>query len=313
MAPKKDTKKVEKEEKPAPKAKAPAAKAPAGKAAPAKQAKAAEAPAAAKSSGTQRAGVFIKDLDFEGMSHETVKELFKHCGKIREVRLRHGKYVLVFFVEQAAAQKAAEMNGKTLKGNKVTIELLKRANPTPEKADAATTIYVGNLPGGTTKKQLSDHFHSAGKIIKVRVYNPRHFGFVYYADNASAKKALELAEVLFAHGKDVSKVQVRSENQFKLELKLSIRSRELDQKKATKRYNRAPPSGLLKREKKTALRVKNRAAKKKSDAKKQEQKKEDEKKGSTNKKGSTTNKKGSTTNKKGSTTNKKGSTTNKKK
>merc|ERR1712071_489837 len=82
-------------------------------------------------------GVYVKNLDFEGMSHETVKDCFKHCSNIVEVRLRHGKYALIFFSAKANANKALEMNNKVVKGNKITVVMAKRARPTkPVKAAA---------------------------------------------------------------------------------------------------------------------------------------------------------------------------------
>lgn len=58
--------------------------------------------------------ILIRNLDFEGMSHETVTEVFKHCGGILGVRLRHGKYTLIFFKSKEHAKLALEMNGKVV-------------------------------------------------------------------------------------------------------------------------------------------------------------------------------------------------------
>lgn len=249
-----------------PKTKKPAAKKAAPKAAPkpAAPAKKAAKGGKKKSGGAERpqvTGVYVKNLDFEGMSHETVKDCFKHCSNIVEVRLRHGKYALIFFSAKANANKALEMNNKVVKGNKITVVMAKCARPTKVREGRCTTVWVGGLPGATTEKQLATHFAGCGSITKVRVYREKHFGFVYFADAASASKAVAMAETPFSHGKDVSKMEsVPVQLSRKLEVKYSIRTKERDAATNGRRFNRRPPSVIEAGVKKSEGRLASHAA-----------------------------------------------------
>lgn len=228
--------------------------------------KSAPKPAAKKSTGGKKAGavklgVYIKGLSFPDLSKETVAETFAKCGKVTEVRLRHGKYTLVFFDNEAGVKKARELSGKVVKGQKITVDEVKKAKPTRPRAEYCTTVYVGGLPGGSTKKQLVQHFGGCGKISKVRIYKAGHHGFVYFENNAAAKKAVAMADTLFSHGKDVSAMEtVPAQLQRKLEIKFSIRTRKGDAKANEKKYNRRAPSQIEAAEAKSATRAEMRAA-----------------------------------------------------
>uniref|UniRef100_A0A7S1I8B6 RRM domain-containing protein n=1 Tax=Eutreptiella gymnastica TaxID=73025 RepID=A0A7S1I8B6_9EUGL len=281
MAPKKASK---------PAAKKAAPKAAPKPAAPAKKAKKAEKKKGGGAERPQVTGVYVTGLDFEGMSHETVKEQFKHCQNITEVRLRHGKYALIFFGTKANANKALEMNKKLVKGNKISVVLAKRARPTKVREGKCTTVFVGGLPGATTKKQLATHFADCGSITKVRVYS-KHYGFVYFDSAAAATKAVAMGDVPFSHGKDTSRMEeVPHQLSRTLEVKYSIRTKASDAVRNEKRYNRRPPSAIEAAEKKAANRVASHAAAKA--AKEAEKKKAagSAAKGSTTKKSSTTKK-----------------------
>lgn len=305
-----EEKKVEKTEKPAAKEKAaPAAK---GQAKPKPEAKSASKPAPKKKSSQKKSegkgpeankyvGVHIKNLDFEGINKDAVKELFKQCPKIYQVRIRTGHHVLIFFEGAAGAKKALEMNGKTVHGNKITVKIARNAKPEQPREKFCKTVWVGDLPGGATKQQLQKHFEEAGKIIKVRVYDRKHMGFVYFTRPSDAIKAVGLTEKPFTYGKDVSKLDnVPPELQRKLQIKLSIRSKKFDKRQAEKRFNRRPPSQIEHGKIKAENRKNRRAAAKKAEAAKA-------KEGSSSKKGSATKKTGSETKKAGSATKKAGS------
>lgn len=311
-----EEKKVEKTEKPAAKEKAaaPAAK---DKAKPKPEAKGASKPAPKKKSSQKKSGegkgpeanryvgVHIKNLDFEGINKDAVKDIFKQCPKIYQVRIRTGHHVLIFFDGAAGAKKALEMNGKTVFGNKITVKIARNAAPEKPREKFCKTVWVGDLPGGATKQQLQKHFEEAGKIIKVRVYDRKHMGFVYFTRPSDANKAVGLAEKPFTYGKDVSKLDhVPSELQRKLQIKLSIRSKKFDKRQAEKRFNRRPPSQIEHARIKSENRKNRKAALKKAEATKA-------KEGSSSKKGSATKKAGSETKKAGSATKKAGSGTKK--
>lgn len=250
--------------KPAAKAAAPAkaSKAPAkaaSKPAPPKKGSASK-PAPKKESGA--AGVIVKNLEFEGMCHETVTDIFKSSGKISEIRLRHGKYVLIFFDSMTAAQRATDMGGKVVKGNKISVQMLKKAKPTQPRAEYCTTVYAGNLPGGTTKRQLALHFKKHGKVDKVRLFKAKRCAFIYFADNAAARAAFGSAATPFVHGKDITKGEFPLAMQTKLTLAYSLRTLENDRKVAARRAARAPPFVQARRQEKSEARKKRKEAKK---------------------------------------------------
>ena len=62
----------------------------------------------------------------------------------------------------------------------------------------ATNLYVGNLDYGTTSDQLAEFFGQAGAVTSANVISDRQtgrsrgFGFVEMADEAGAKKAIEM-------------------------------------------------------------------------------------------------------------------------
>jgi RNA recognition motif-containing protein len=63
---------------------------------------------------------------------------------------------------------------------------------------AMNKLYVGNLSYSTTSAKLTEVFGAYGKVVEVvlptdrQTGRPRGFGFVTYADAASAKSALAL-------------------------------------------------------------------------------------------------------------------------
>eukprot|EP00996_Jenningsia_fusiforme_P001414 NODE_2299_length_1237_cov_375.235690_g2095_i0.p1 GENE.NODE_2299_length_1237_cov_375.235690_g2095_i0~~NODE_2299_length_1237_cov_375.235690_g2095_i0.p1 ORF type:complete len:298 (-),score=74.06 NODE_2299_length_1237_cov_375.235690_g2095_i0:252-1145(-) len=247
--------------------------------------------------------VYIRNLDFEGMNHDTIKDVFKPCGTIAEVRLRHGRFVLIFFRGKAAAEKAVEMNGKTVKGNKIKVVFARKAKPTRQREHYCTTVWCGGLPGGTTEKQLEEHFKEAGRILKVRIARKKHQGWVYFQNNKDTKKAMTLADKPFAHGKDVSQLEeIPIQWQRKLELRYSIRTKLFDMLRNRKRFNRRPPSVIKAGLRKSRARREARkaakelaAGKKNSSSKKSSSKKKAVKKTDSSTKKSSTTKKASGT------------------
>lgn len=208
------------------------------KAAPAKKAPAAKK--APKPAGKGN-GVYIRGLNFPGMNKDTIAEAFTGLfGPVQEVRLRNrkgegakGPYVLVFFKNDAHAKKAAEYNGRILKGNKVLVEIAK-SDVTPKREGVCTAVYVGNLPGGMRLRaftvahkkkrngqwgrkkhapgsrhaKLAAVFNGCGKIVKARTYN--NHGFVFFDSADAANNAVK---------KNGTAVQGK-----KIEVKLSVKT-----------------------------------------------------------------------------------------
>jgi len=200
---------------------------PAAKAAPAakpaaKQAK--QSKGKAKSGSTNKPQrkltlAIIYGLQFYGLNRDSVRALFKkQCGPVKEVsvRRRWGRRgpVKVLFATEEAAKKAKSLDGKKFKGNKITVFLQKGRQRKP-KSQSAKTIFVSGLPGGVGSKDVRRHFHSAGKITRVRIYHEDHsvfaafhpknkhrpansgrrglYAYVYFADNRAARAGLKLA------------------------------------------------------------------------------------------------------------------------
>ena len=166
----------------------PAAKKAATKVAAKAAAKTTAAPAKAGASN----GVYVKNLAFPGISHDTIKQAFKGQGEVKDVVLRRRKYAILYMKDAAAATAVRDLNGKVLKGNKIVAEAAKKSQ-SADKSTYAKSVFVGNLPSLSHKKGkelLKKEFAKCGSIVKVRTYSAG-YGFVYFADNAAAKKAVQ--------------------------------------------------------------------------------------------------------------------------
>eukprot|EP01061_Rhynchopus_euleeides_P022346 TRINITY_DN363_c0_g1_i1.p1 TRINITY_DN363_c0_g1~~TRINITY_DN363_c0_g1_i1.p1 ORF type:complete len:225 (+),score=110.55 TRINITY_DN363_c0_g1_i1:134-808(+) len=214
----------------------PAAKKAVAKAAP----KAAEKP---KASGGADNGVYVKGLNFPGISHDTIKQAFKQQGDVKDVVLRRRKYTILYFKDGSGASKVREMNGKVVKGSKITVEAAKKK----QKADRATyckSVFVGNLPRmphAQGKVHLKKEFSKCGQVVKVRTYQSGH-GFVYFADNAAAKKAVT--------SMDHQSLGKPFPESRQVTVQYSIRSKDRDAKKEAVRKQRIAAKKALKKAKK---------------------------------------------------------------
>ena len=203
---------------PAAKPAAPAAK-PAAKAAPA----AAAAPAAPKAKGAAGFGIHVKGLGDENV--DTVKAIFNSAGKVSDVRVRRGKYALVWFEAQPSVKKAVDsFNNKDVKGRTLTVAAAKAASPAP-RHDSAKTIFVSPIfRQNTTRAQLRTLFGSYGKVEKLVTYR-NNYAFVYFDNSAAAQKAI----------KDKNGSTFRNKA---LTVKPSVRTVEADKKKHDLRKKR---------------------------------------------------------------------------
>eukprot|EP00756_Hemistasia_phaeocysticola_P012761 Hpha_TRINITY_DN15227_c1_g14::TRINITY_DN15227_c1_g14_i1::g.65280::m.65280 len=203
--------------KPAAKASKPAAKA------------AAKAPAPAAPAG-KGVSVYIKNLAFPGMNNDTVAAVFKSCGAVKGVKLRRKKYCIVHFGSPDHAAKAKELNGKVVKGNKVSVEAAKKG-PTPDRSETCTSVFVGGLskiPRKDARAGLKKEFDKCGAVVKVRTYqtNKGMHGFVYFKDNAAAKKAVTTMD-----STELSKPFTKLASTSGITVRYSVRTKALDQKK----------------------------------------------------------------------------------
>jgi len=192
-------------------AQTPAAKTPAAKpASPAPK-------AAAAKKGTSAFGVYVKHWGQQGS--EAVQALFASAGKILEVRLRRGRYALVFFDNAASVKKAIDsFNGKEINGRKLEVAQAKAALRGDNKADSKVVFVAPIFRQSTSDKQIRDIFGKAGKVTKLRTYRT-NYAYVYFDTTAAAQKAV----------KELNKSTLNNKT---LTVKLSSRSRETDKKKA---------------------------------------------------------------------------------
>jgi RNA recognition motif-containing protein len=171
-----------------------AAKAPAAKSAPKAAAKPAEKkPEAAKpkaSSATSASnGVHVKNWGKDGV--DAAKTLFAGCGNVVDVKLRRGKYCLVWFDNSAAVKKAVDsFNGKELKGRQLSVAPAKSA-PQADAHQNSTVVFAQPIfREATTRKQIFKLFSGAGKIAKLRTYR-NNCAYVYFDSAAAAAKAIK--------------------------------------------------------------------------------------------------------------------------
>eukprot|EP01012_Entosiphon_sulcatum_P051398 TRINITY_DN70588_c0_g1_i1.p1 TRINITY_DN70588_c0_g1~~TRINITY_DN70588_c0_g1_i1.p1 ORF type:complete len:341 (+),score=89.01 TRINITY_DN70588_c0_g1_i1:93-1115(+) len=232
-APAKAAPKQQEAPKAAPKAAAPKAAPakPAAKAAPAakpaaKQAKQSKGKAKSGSSNKpprKQTLAIIYGLQFYGLNRDSVRALFKkQCGPVTEVSIRRrwGRRgpIKVLFSTEEAAKKAKSLDGKKFKGNKITV-FLQKGRHRQSKTQKSKTVFVSGLPGGVVAKDVRRHFHSAGKIVRVRIYHEEHsvfaayhpntrhrpansgrrglYAYVYFANNRAARAGLKLARKPF--------------------------------------------------------------------------------------------------------------------
>eukprot|EP00999_Lentomonas_sp_LEN2_P000433 NODE_1435_length_861_cov_128.452316_g1388_i0.p1 GENE.NODE_1435_length_861_cov_128.452316_g1388_i0~~NODE_1435_length_861_cov_128.452316_g1388_i0.p1 ORF type:complete len:219 (-),score=99.09 NODE_1435_length_861_cov_128.452316_g1388_i0:92-748(-) len=175
-------------------------------------------------------GVYVTNLVLEGgVNHDSIRAAFSGCGKISEIRVRKGgrtPYALLFFDNQAGSKKALDMNGKLVGEKKISVAAAQTSR-TPDLTTTASTVFVGNLGGVTSKKQLQAAFGKCGEVQAVKVRRqPEHFGFVYFKDNGAAQKAVKTLDGTQLGDKTIS-------------VKFSKKTRDADNAQAAKKAARA--------------------------------------------------------------------------
>jgi RNA recognition motif-containing protein len=84
------------------------------------------------------------------------------------------------------------------------------------------TVYIGNLPLGTADRQLRELFSQWGVILEVRIAKtangqPRGYGFVDFASNESAEKAVAEGYHQNLEGHRITVAKSRSKSKDKVE------------------------------------------------------------------------------------------------
>ncbi len=67
----------------------------------------------------------------------------------------------------------------------------------------AKRLYVGNLNYQTTEDGLAEVFSECGEVSEVTVIEGKGFGFVEFAEDASADKAIETLNGIELDGRDI--------------------------------------------------------------------------------------------------------------
>ena len=172
-----------------PKAAAKAPAKPAAKAAAKPAEKKAEAKPKATSTTSASNGVHVKNWGKDGV--DAAKTLFAGCGNVVDVKLRRGKYCLVWFDNSAAVKKAVDsFNGKELKGRTLGVAAAKSA-PQSDKHQNSTVVFAQPIfREASTRKEIFKLFQGAGKILKLRTYR-NNSAFVYFESASAAAKSVK--------------------------------------------------------------------------------------------------------------------------
>ena len=156
--------------------------------------------------------VFIGNLAFS-TDDEQLKIEFSSFGEVVSARVpvdrntgRARGIGYVEFADHASALAAVAASGKEIMGREVKIDLSAPRVPNPEKRAKAfndetsppsTVLFVGNLDFNCTEDGIWEAFGDFGEVVSVRLptdretQKPKGFGYVEFADQATAIKAFE--------------------------------------------------------------------------------------------------------------------------
>ncbi|TFK27991.1 RNA-binding protein Prp24 [Coprinopsis marcescibilis] len=137
--------------------------------------------------------VFVAGLP-SGVTEEELKQLFKDCGRVREVKttqLPNNLVALVEFYERDSVPAALTKDKKKLHDQEIAVHLAWKS-----------TLYVTNFPEFADDAYIRNMFGPYGTLFDVRwpskkFKNTRRFCYVQYTSPQSAQQALEL------HGKEL--------------------------------------------------------------------------------------------------------------
>lgn len=166
--------------------------------------------------------VFVGNLAFS-TREEGLRRFFEKVGRVRDVRLaknydgRSKGFAFVEFEDRDTAEKAAALSGSDLDGRPIRCDIEESRGSGQRGGDRrqggdrdrdrdqgtrggdsdSSTVFVGNLAFGTKEDTLRRFFEKAGSISDVRLARTQDgaskgFGYVEFADAASAKKAVAL-------------------------------------------------------------------------------------------------------------------------
>ncbi|TFK40639.1 hypothetical protein BDQ12DRAFT_601697 [Crucibulum laeve] len=137
--------------------------------------------------------VFVADLP-EGVTDEELINLFKDCGKVREVKitkLPNNVVATVEFFERDSIPAALTKDKKRIRDQEVAVHLAWKS-----------TLYVTNFPEPADDPFMRNLFGEYGTLFDIRwpskkFKNTRRFCYVQFTSPVAAQKALEL------HGREL--------------------------------------------------------------------------------------------------------------
>ncbi|KAI3616179.1 rna-binding protein prp24 [Moniliophthora roreri] len=132
--------------------------------------------------------VFVSDLA-DGVEDKDLIDLFKDCGKIREVKITHlpnSNVATVEFFDRDSVPAALTKDKKRIQGNEISVHLAWQS-----------TLYITNFPETADDGYIRNLFGKYGTIFDVRwpskkFKNTRRFCYLQYTSPDAAQRSLEL-------------------------------------------------------------------------------------------------------------------------
>ena len=163
--------------------------------------------------------VFIGNLSYD-IDEATVKEAFKSCGEVTNVRWGMDRETGDFkgfghieFADTASTDLAVAMAGEMVLGRAIRVDYAKGSNkskspgggrkdergygPSSEKPPGCTTIFIGNLSFSIDEDSVWTKFGEAGEVVRVKLATDREtgeyrgFGHVEFSSTEAVDKAVK--------------------------------------------------------------------------------------------------------------------------
>ncbi|CAG8670814.1 7346_t:CDS:2 [Acaulospora morrowiae] len=168
--------------------------------------------------GSSNCQVVVRNLSYN-VDDDWLNQEFQEAGKIVSAQIKYdnrGRSQGIGYIEFESsedAQGALRLTGKEIDGRRVNVSItVNQKNGYATKRDTSEpseTIFIGNLPFEVTEDEIRGIFDQCGDIISVRLPThqdtgkPRGFGYVTFANIATAQNALEL------DGTEIGRRQIR--------------------------------------------------------------------------------------------------------
>lgn len=158
--------------------------------------------------------IFVGRLSWN-VDNDWLATEFADCGEVVSARVQmdrnSGKsrgFAYVTFATAEAAEAAVKLNGKEIDGRAVNIDHSEDKDPSTTRerrasafgdkaSEPSSVLFAGNLSFDASEDSLWEVFAEYGDIKSVRLPTdrdsgrPKGFGYIEFADQASAKKAFE--------------------------------------------------------------------------------------------------------------------------